>query len=341
MLREGSRVFCMRAVCALYALAASVSCTFKVPFAERMLFSTARAEIPSAEDCARCHHEVYEEWRDSLHAHAWSSARFAALTADHEASACLSCHAPAPLGPQGEVSLRADRRSEGVTCITCHLSTAPHDGALAMRGPHERTTPIEVHPVVRDPLFIDARLCGSCHEQVLEEWRASPAPSDGAEKATCQSCHMAAVRRTIENYNPSLPYSALFVTLATEIEGRRHGFAVPEDLEDDIELRVSTTLSGVVEVAVTNRLPHAIPTGAFGRRELRLRVRDASGESLRTLRADLGERIAAGQTRSFAFPERSPNGLDVSLERRAAGAERYVPLVASSGVGSGERPPRE
>ena len=44
---------------------------------------------------------------------------------DHAAGACLDCHAPAPLGSDGEVRLRVDHREEGVTCISCHLSAEP------------------------------------------------------------------------------------------------------------------------------------------------------------------------------------------------------------------------
>jgi len=294
----------------------AAACTVPVPFARDWLFSTERDQLPQAADCSRCHLEVYEEWSSSAHASAWKSPSFARVTADHTAGACLDCHAPGPLGARGEIALRPDHRDEGVTCISCHLSTDPAHGRLAMRGPHERTSPVEVHPVVVDPLFLEPELCGTCHRGVLEEWNASPLPADG-ERETCQHCHMPEVRRTIESYNPELPYSGVFVALERAIDGRRHLFAVPEDASDDVELRALEARGGALGIEVRNGLPHAIPTGTFGRREARLRVSWSGGEREIRLRRDLGERIEAGSRRVFEL-DGIPAGaaFSAALERR-------------------------
>ena len=96
-------------------------CSLSVPFADDLLFSLDKEQLPVAEDCRRCHSEVVEEWSDSPHAVAWTSEHFAALTADNSADACVGDHGPAPLGPKGEIALRGDHREEGVTCVSCHL----------------------------------------------------------------------------------------------------------------------------------------------------------------------------------------------------------------------------
>ena len=57
-------------------------------------------------------------------------------------------------------------------------------------------------------------------------------------------------------------------------------------------------------------MPHALPTGAFGRREARLR---AGGASVR-LRADLDQAVPAGSVRTFEL-EAAPES-EVVLERR-------------------------
>jgi nitrate/TMAO reductase-like tetraheme cytochrome c subunit len=301
----------------LLGLGLLAACALPVPFAEDLLFSTQREQLPRAQDCSRCHHEVYEEWSGSAHASAWRSASFARVTADHTAAPCLDCHAPGPLGERGQIALRADHRDEGVTCITCHLSTDPSQGQLAMRGPHARTAPVDIHPIVVDPLFLKAELCGTCHEAVLEEWKASPLPASG-EREACQHCHMPAAKRTMESYNPDLPYSGVFVALARNVDGRRHLFAVPEDADKDVELRALPAAKGLA-LEVRNALPHAIPTGAFGRREARVRVDWPGGERSVLLRRDLEQRIEAGSARRFEFPD-----VPVNAEWRAALERRRV-----------------
>jgi nitrate/TMAO reductase-like tetraheme cytochrome c subunit len=299
----------------LLGLALLAACAVPVPFARDLLFSTERAQLPQAQDCARCHREVYEEWKDSPHASAWRSASFARITADHTAAPCLDCHAPGPLGERGQIALRADHRDEGVTCITCHLSLDPSHGKLAMRGPHARTGPVDIHPIVVDPLFLQPELCGTCHEAVLAEWKASPLPASG-EREACQHCHMPGAKRTMESYNPDLPYSKVFVALARNVDGRRHLFAAPEGADEDVTLRALPAAKGLA-LEVHNGLPHSIPTGAFGRREARVRVSWPGGERSELLRRDLEQRIEAGSARTFEFPD-VPASADwhAALERR-------------------------
>ncbi len=301
------------------ALALVAACRLPVPFADDLLFTLDRKQLPVAEDCRRCHSEVVSEWADSPHAGAWTAKPFATLTAEHTAEPCLSCHAPAPLDRDGGVALRADHREEGVTCTSCHLAPdAPEP--LTMRGPHARTSPVDVHPIAVDELFLQPELCGTCHARVLEEWREAPAPADGSEKKPCQACHMPAIRRTIENVDPARPYSRVLVALGRSVEGRQHRFDVPPDPWKHLALE-ATRAGDRWRVRVENRMPHALPTGAFGRREARLRA----GAAEIRLRADLDQGVPAGQTRSFelvAGPES-----EVVLERRNARTGAYERLA--------------
>ncbi|HXZ86271.1 MAG TPA: multiheme c-type cytochrome [Myxococcota bacterium] len=321
----------------LLGVALLAACAVPVPFAEDLLFSTERDQLPRAQDCERCHRAVYEEWSGSAHASAWKSPGFTRVTADHTAGPCLDCHAPGPLGERGEIALRADHREEGVTCVSCHLSTDPSHGRLAMRGPHERTAPLDVHPIVVDRLFLEPELCGTCHKAVLEEWKASPLPPDG-KREVCQHCHMPAVQRTIESTNPDVPYSGVLVALARNVDGRRHLFAVPEDARDDLELRALPQTGKGLALELHNGLPHAIPTGAFGRREARVRVSWPGGERSELLRRDLEQRIAPGAARRFDFPD-VPAGAAwrAALERRRVDGA-FEPLVELSAPGEGVGP---
>jgi hypothetical protein len=291
------------------------ACKLPVPFAEQMLFTRTHAQLPESEDCRRCHREVVAEWADSGHASAWTSTTFASLTADHSAEPCLGCHAPAPLGSEGQIGLRDDHRAEGVTCVSCHLAPDARD-ALTMRGPHAPTSPVEVHAIAVDDLFVRAELCGTCHRKALEQWRAAPEPADGSAKQICQDCHMPAVKRTMESYDPARPYSRIFVAMEKPVDGRMHRFSVPDDPWKYIH--VSTRHTGARwSVDVQNDVPHALPTGAFGRRELQLRA----GQSRIRLRADLDQAIAAGERRRFELE--APADADVVLERLDPRTERY------------------
>ncbi|MCK6473310.1 MAG: cytochrome C [Planctomycetes bacterium] len=97
----------------------------------------AKANFPSATECANCHQQIYDEWRSSAHAYASISPMFHKFeqaindfsqgTVGHF---CVQCHATvgtamgeprwAPLWKRAQVS------REGVTCVTCHRVNIPY-----------------------------------------------------------------------------------------------------------------------------------------------------------------------------------------------------------------------
>jgi hypothetical protein len=180
-----------------------------------------------------------------------------------------------------------------------------------MRGPATRSLPVEVHPVIeQDPLYRSSELCGGCHEGTFAEWKASPAPA-AHEKETCQGCHMPSVHRTVESVNQEVPYSPLFVALEKTQMLRRHRFAVPHDAEEEIVLALERRPDALV-VRVENRLPHALPTGSFGRREVRLLVSWPGGSAELPVASRPGASLAPDATRTLELP--------------LAGAARSAPL---------------
>jgi hypothetical protein len=120
---------------------------------------------------------------------------------------------------------------------------------------------------------------------------------------------MPAVHRTIESVDPDRAYSRVFVALGSPVDGRRHRFDVPPDPWKHVELEMHREGPRWV-VDVKNAMPHALPTGAFGQREARLR---AGAASIR-LRADLDQAVPAGAVRRFEL-EAGPES-EVVLERR-------------------------
>lgn len=88
---------------------------------------------PTAEECGSCHVEQYTEWQKTAHARAFVSSEFKSRSDDDQEQDCLFCHIPGGvLDPARKV--RWYNRSEGVTCVSCHLHKQ------SMHGPHDPTS---------------------------------------------------------------------------------------------------------------------------------------------------------------------------------------------------------
>ena len=96
----------------------------------------SRTAFPSAEECATCHQQIYDEWASSSHAYASISPMFNRFenTINKLAQGtvgyfCLRCHAPIAT----TMGLRRDQPiwdgpkvfREGVTCVVCHRVKTP------------------------------------------------------------------------------------------------------------------------------------------------------------------------------------------------------------------------
>ena len=112
---------------------------------------------------------------------------------------------------------------------------------------------------------------------------------------------MPGVRRKVESVHDEHGYSALFVALGREQDLRRHDFAVPAETEEWISLRTDVS-RGVLRVRVLNDVPHALPTGAFGRRKVRVVTRWPGGSDERDLAGTMESSIAAGGEREVRIP---------------------------------------
>lgn len=132
----------------------------------------------SAEECATCHREFYDEWKTAIHSQAWTDPYFQAdWRFDHKQQICKNCHTPLDrqqehrvLGfhdaekwdPVLEPNPGFDRalQHEGVTCSACHF----RDGKIL--GPYgDSTAP---HPVQK--LDNPNRICVRCHVVSGDRW---------------------------------------------------------------------------------------------------------------------------------------------------------------------------
>jgi hypothetical protein len=143
---------------------------------------------------------------------------------------------------------------------------------------------------------------------------------------------MPSVHRTVESVNEEVPYSPLFVAMEETQKLRRHRFAVPADAEEEIRLSLERRPDALV-VRVENRLPHALPTGSFGRREVKLLVRWPGGSAEHAFAARPGASLAAGGTRKLELPlaaEARRGPLTVALRRFDPARREWQDLVEAS-----------
>lgn len=131
-----------------------------------------------AESCGKCHAEFYDEWRTSMHAHAWTEPYFQVdWRHDRAQQICKNCHTPLDKQQEQRVLGFHDSdkfdpivapnpdfdpvlQQQGVTCAGCHV----RDGKIL--GPYGN--PKAPHPVRRmsDP----NEICMPCHLVPGQRW---------------------------------------------------------------------------------------------------------------------------------------------------------------------------
>ena len=177
-----------------------------------------------AETCGACHRDIYEEWKTSIHAHAYEDPFFQAYwRKDGKVWVCLNCHTPLENQqptlirsiPRGRVEdavqepnphYDPDYQIESVTCAACHV----RDGVIL--GPYDDS--VAPHPTQFDPSFRTAQVCYRCHSVVsgpFQFYNVGPcgtyAEYEGKffmqEKGfICQTCHMPEVDRPVAVNGP-------------------------------------------------------------------------------------------------------------------------------------------
>src|SRR2546427_5971222 len=184
------------------------------------------AGIPSlkAEDCGQCHREIYEEWKPSYHAQAYTDPFFRAYwRKDGEVWICLNCHTP--LANQQPALITEIPRSrvekavkapnpdydqalqqEGITCAGCHV----RDGVIL--GPFDDS--VVPHPTQFDPRFRTTEICYRCHQVPkgpFQFYNVGPCGTFPEYEGTyfarergliCQSCHMPEIERPMAEGGP-------------------------------------------------------------------------------------------------------------------------------------------
>ncbi|MBI2833550.1 MAG: hypothetical protein HYX76_03880 [Acidobacteria bacterium] len=248
----------------------------------------------SAAECGGCHSAIYDEWSESLHAHAWTEPCFQVDFAfDGSQQICLNCHTPLQ-NQQANLVLGfrdAERidpilasndafdpnlRAEGVTCAVCHVKDA------VIVGPYGDTR--APHPTRRDPAMTDGvGTCVRCHVVSGNRWdtfyRIPPCGTvveiqEGTGTTPdCTGCHMPEVVRPLWHGGAPRPGRRHLWRGGHDPDTVRQGLAVDIDLQPAAgrnRRRVVATLTNI-------GADHYLPTGTPDR-HLTLSFRLLSGD---------------------------------------------------------------
>ena len=236
--------------------------------------------MPSSESCGKCHKEIYEQWKSSLHAQAWTSPTFQAWTkTKKKPDSCYRCHAPEPvLGTAPKrPKTRADQRDEGVGCATCHILDGKTHGPKGGR-------PCNGQETKQHALFgggakgVD--LCQSCHrvtpKPVISLGKDFEKAKLAAKGKSCKQCHMPEVEGVIA-IDP-----ATGKPTAPKRKFRSHVFRGASDKEmvaKALKLAVSKK-DGKIVASVSNETGHRLPGLTLREFKLHFELVDAKGKAL-------------------------------------------------------------
>ena len=243
----------------------------------------------SSKKCGKCHEEIYDEWKGSMHAQSTAlkdpihsmfykhvvgdPTEEGVLTKKGKYPVCLQCHAPAA-AKAGKTKLDTKKAyKEGVNCISCHTltkfkGTKKKDGSLRLgmkayeyskthlQGP-KGTVSVRDHTkkygadVVNNPgLMKTSDACMGCHDQ----------RNNSNKISLCQTgseVQMAGGSTTCQScHMPSVNGRA-----SHAMAGGHSGSMVSKGLVMTVAAKKA---DGSVDMALTvrNLLPHNFPTGA-------------------------------------------------------------------------------
>ncbi len=175
-----------------------------------------RVKFTSSKVCGRCHQQIYQSWRGSMHALAVKNQVFQEVykkvyadTGGEVKYFCLRCHAPTALITK-DYDLKLPLSREGVTCDFCHSvgrvsfkdNQARYHLSLGntKRGPNGKGTS-PAHKLKSSKIHTNSEFCAPCHQgyntiglpmrSTYLEWKESNYADSGKG---CQSCHMGSTK---------------------------------------------------------------------------------------------------------------------------------------------------
>lgn len=238
----------------------------------------------SDEACGRCHREIEEEWKVSMHRHSFTNRYYQTSLQSEDSTFCRSCHAPQA---RADAKLGDPAAASGIGCVTCHLS--PSEGRTII-GPRARASSTDAHGVAASASLSGSDACRGCHEFQFPAQRDKMQrtheehESSAYAQASCQSCHMPLVPATQSGGESKHAHTDH--RFAVQIEPQRIRDAV---VVESVELVGRTVRFQLLSSGVG----HAVPTGDLHRTiELRARIVE---------RASTSDWVRSHLKRSFTF----------------------------------------
>ncbi|MDX8383446.1 MAG: multiheme c-type cytochrome [Ghiorsea sp.] len=182
------------------------------------------------EACAQCHESQFNDWKNSLHAEAFSPGligQFPHMGSKQEVNDCLRCHAPLdeqlyvseqdmmqslktlrkhPQGFDADADLDAPQaslplRHAGVSCAVCHVRDGQRFGPPRLGSKQEGMMKGDAHGgFVANNIFESSHFCAECH-QFPQSYAINGKPLENtvtewqqsrfaSQGKQCQTCHM-------------------------------------------------------------------------------------------------------------------------------------------------------
>ncbi|MDD3815733.1 MAG: multiheme c-type cytochrome [Desulfocapsaceae bacterium] len=289
---------------------------------------------PQAIHCGACHIQQYQEWQGTAHARAFSSKSFQEATDTPEEDGCLRCHSPLGIH-KGEAKARSFHRDEGINCISCHLSQGK------MHGPHKSSALFSPHPIEQDPFYLTPALCATCHEETYSQWKKVSA---GQKIRSCQQCHQCS-KQCCVTQGTNL-FSNVLVSFEKKVQACNHTITL--DMMANFPNGVNITALALnkgkeaptLSINIHNNLPHDLPTGTFGKKEIQLSLLFMKGDlqvtEKKLLVSDERKALTAGESKKIIFPltpeESRADTLRLQLERYSTNDPERPPIVLSSKI---------
>lgn len=279
------------------------------PSIQRIDFESSRY-LPSVV-CGGCHNDIYNVWRESVHARAFKDPLFQAglrEAIEHSGegitSICYTCHAPANLmvtaKPEDDVRL-----GEGIGCDFCH---SVKGADLAMFGAFEIETenikygPLAdaespKHRTLYSELMETAGFCATCHEYqsragapILTTFTEYAEGQYEQQLVACQDCHLPLVLGTTVEEHIKITGRTGFVGYHS-IPGGRDMAQLRRAVGMEIIALERGSGSVAVDVRVANRAAgHWLPTG-MPSRQLVVEFSTRWGEQSSTRRIVFGRKV--------------------------------------------------
>ena len=305
----------------------------------------------SSNTCKECHEDIYRNWRNSLHALAFSNPIFQTAynkayreTKGEARKYCLGCHAPT-VRITGDYDAQLSITQEGVTCDFCHTVakidlTSTVNPFMSSPGEVKRSVLKQAesphHKTEYSSDFASSKLCAGCHSfknrhgvavgDTYNEWKASEYAKEGIQ---CQDCHMQQIagKTAIEGGRDKIHDHSLSHNLASMREAVKLRFIDPRN--------TGSRFSAQVEIH-NAKAGHSIPTGTPERHlVLEVRTHDRSGGVIETQKKSYHKTIVNAQgAEIFSDGDVFLHGHQIVEDNRLlAGEKRLEKFVFSKRVG--------